>query len=129
MLFPRALFLATKFYKNRQKFNFSIEFSSKIFKVFLKFPKPVVFFVQTSENLTHGFEIFFQNRRKYCIFCNFLNEFFCKFSKIFRRPGGSAPGPPTRPAITLNPRNFFLRTPLMEIILSIILLEIILSGF
>ena len=29
MLFPKALFLATNFPKNRQKFNFSIEFSSK----------------------------------------------------------------------------------------------------
>ena len=40
-------------------------------------------------------------------FCNFLKKFFCKFSKILWRPGGSAPGPHTRPAITLNPPKFF----------------------
>ena len=46
-------------------------------------------------------------------FCNFLKKYFCKFSKILRRRGGgSAPGPPTRPAITLNRPKFFLRMPL-----------------
>ena len=65
-----------------------------------------MFFIQTCENLTQGFEIFLQNRRKYCIFCNFHKKYFCKFSKILLRPKGSAPGPHTRPAITLNPWKF-----------------------
>ena len=54
---------------------------------------------------------------KQCIFAILFRKFFCKFSKILRRPWGSAPGPPTSPAKTLNPppRNFFLRTPLLEI--------------
>ena len=50
-------------------------------------------------------------------FAIFLRNFFCKFSKILRRPGGSAPwttyeaGPPT---LKLPPpRKFFLRTPLI----------------
>ena len=39
MLFPKALFLATKFHKNISKFNFPIEFSSKNFKIFSEFPQ------------------------------------------------------------------------------------------
>ena len=57
MLFSKALFLATTFPKNRLKFNFSIEFPSKNFKNCSKF-SPIVFFVQTRENLTLGFESF-----------------------------------------------------------------------
>ena len=30
-------------------------------------------------------------------FLQFSEEIFCKFSKILRRPGASAPGPPTKP--------------------------------
>ena len=43
--------------------------------------------------------------------------FLRNFLQLFENSpasGGSAPGPPTRPAITLNPRNFFLRTPLLS---------------
>ena len=91
MLFPKFLFLATYFPRKQRKI--------QIFHcIFLKISKTIVFFVQTRENLPRGFELFWQNRRKYSIFGNFLQEFFCKFSKILPRPGSSAPGPPT-----LNP--------------------------
>ena len=81
---------------------------SKIFKIFSTFSQPIVFFVQTRENLTRGFVISLQNRRKYSIFCNFLQEFFCKFSKILRRPGGSAPRTPYEAGSpTLTPPKFF----------------------
>ena len=86
MLFPKFLFFATNFPKNRYKFNFSIEFSSKRFKIFSKFPQPIVFFVQTRENLTHGFVIYLQNRRKYSSFCNFLRELFENFRKFSKFP-------------------------------------------
>ena len=74
-----------------------------------------MFFVRTREHLSQGLK-FLCKIGKILHFCNFLKELFCKFSKILQRPGGSAPGPPTRPAIPLNPRNFFLRTPLGPLI-------------
>ena len=40
-----------------------------------------------------------------CIYCNFLKKSFCKFSKIFRGPGGSAPRTPTRPTPKKVPPN------------------------
>ena len=53
MLFPKALFLVRTFPKIVKKFKFPIEFSSKIFKIFSKFPNNV-FFIQTREIITHG---------------------------------------------------------------------------
>ena len=41
--FPKALFLSKKFSKNNLKFTFSIEFSSKIFKIFSNFPNNLRF--------------------------------------------------------------------------------------
>ena len=79
-----------------KKANFPLNFHQKFSKFSQDFQKQL-FFVQTRKNLPHGFEISLQNRRKYTIFCNFLQEIFCQFSKILRRPGGSAPRPPTRP--------------------------------
>ena len=115
MLFPKFLFLATNFPRKWIKIQFSHWIFIKKFQNFLKISQTIVFFVQTRENLPHGFEIFLQNRRKYSIFCNFLREFFCKFSKILRRPGAPPHGPPTRPDPLpwTPPRNFFLRTPLL----------------
>ena len=114
MLFPKALFLATNFPKNRYKFNFSIEFSSKFFS---KFPQPIVFLIQTRENLTQSFEIFLQNRRKYCIFSFFLRNFLhifknSPFQKLsFVR--GLSLRTPYKAGHNLEPsRNFFLLTPL-----------------
>ena len=55
VLFSKALLLATTFPEIIGKSFFSIDFSSKIFKIFLPFSQPLVFSVQTWENLTHGF--------------------------------------------------------------------------
>ena len=88
----------------------------KDFQIFLNiFPNNCVF-RPNARKFNAWFWIFLQNKRKYSVFCNFPEEFFCKFSKILRRPGGSAPGPPTRPyPLPWTARNFFLRTPLSEI--------------
>ena len=76
-----------------------MQFSHCIFiKNFLKFSPNNCVFRPNARKFNARFWNFLQNRRKYSIFCNFLQEFFCKFSKILRSPGGSAPGPPT-----LNP--------------------------
>ena len=52
-------------------------------------------------------KFFLQNRRKYNIFCNFLQEFFANFRKF-------SGGPPIRPDPLpwTPPPKFFLRTPL-----------------
>ena len=50
---------------------------------------------------------FFEKYAKRMQFLQFAKEDFSKFSKILLCPGGSAPGPATRPVITLNPRTFF----------------------
>ena len=65
VLFPKALFLVTNFpIKNKKlkikKFNFSIEFSSKNFKISQQF----VFLVQTRKKLTHGLLNFFEKYAK-----------------------------------------------------------------
>ena len=45
----------------------------------------------------------------------FSSGFFSKISNILRHPGGSAPGPPTRPdPLFRTPRIIFLRTALLE---------------
>ena len=54
MLFSKALFLARTFPKVVRK-SFLNWFSSKKFQTFLKISQPFVYFVQTSEKLTHGF--------------------------------------------------------------------------
>ena len=54
MLFPKALFLATTFPKIYKNSIFLMNFYLKNFKIFQQF----VFFVQTREKLTQGFEIF-----------------------------------------------------------------------
>ena len=64
ILFPKALFLATTFPKIvKNSLNFPIEFLSKIFENFSKFPK-FVFFAQTREKLTHGLLNFLKNMLK-----------------------------------------------------------------
>ena len=69
-------------------------FHQKFWKFSQNFLKQLCFSSKRAKNLTSGFESFLQNRWKYSVFCNFLRDFFCKFSKIFRRPGGSAPRTP-----------------------------------
>ena len=73
-----------------------MKFSSKIFKIFSNYPQTIVFFVQTRENLTDGFDFFLQIRRKDSIFAIFFRKFF----QIFENSPAS--GPPT-----LNPPKFF----------------------
>ena len=89
-------------------------------KVSQNFPT-ICSFRPNAQSIIAWLLIFFEKSAKLMHFCNFLGNCFCKFLKFLRRPGGgSAPGPPTRPAITLNlepitlapPRNFFVRTPL-----------------
>ena len=101
MLFPKALFLATNFPKNRQNSIFLLNFHQKI----SKFPQPIVLFVQTRENVTQSLEIHLQNRLKYCIF-QFSYGIFCNFYKILQRRE-LRPGRPTSPARALNPPQFF----------------------
>ena len=66
---------SNKFSQKLIKMQFSIEFSPKIFKIFSNFPQTIVFFVQTRENLTNGFENFLQNRRKCSIFAIVFGNF------------------------------------------------------
>ena len=49
VLFPKALFLVTNFQKIKI-FNFSIEFSSKNFKIFSKFPNNLCFSSKRAKN-------------------------------------------------------------------------------
>ena len=65
----------------------------KNFQNFLKISKTIVFFVQTRENLTHGFEIFLKNRRKYSIFAIFWGNFFANFRKFSGVLGAPPPDP------------------------------------
>ena len=66
-----------------------------------------MFFVQTCENLTQGFEIFLQNWRKYCIFCNFLEDFLQIFENS-PASGGRGPRTPSEAGLNLNHPKFFL---------------------
>ena len=50
VLFPKALFLVTNFRKKNKKYNFSIEFSSKNFKIFSKFPYNLRFSSKRANN-------------------------------------------------------------------------------
>ena len=107
ILFPNALFLATDNLKIEK-----IQFFYWIFHRDVFFPTKLLVFVETLENVSHGFEKDFQNWLKYCIFCNFLKESFGKFSKVLRRQcGRSQVDPPTRLAISLTPSIFVLRRP------------------
>ena len=51
-----------------------------------------------------------------CISCNFLKKYFCKFSKIFRRPRGSVPRTPYQadPLKCSPPRTEILAAPLSK---------------
>ena len=66
VLFPMALLLVRNFGKikvnkiKNKKFNFSIEFSSKIFKISEQF----VFFVEKREKFTHSLLDFYENMQK-----------------------------------------------------------------
>ena len=73
-----------------------------------------MFFVQTGENLTHDFETFLQNRRKYSIFAIFFVHFFATVRKFSGVRGRSPPDPlrGRTPYLEPPPRNSFLRTPL-----------------
>ena len=63
-------------FSNKQiKMPFSIEFSSKIYKIFSKNSQPVAFFIQTRKNVMHTFESFLKNMLKQCIFAIFLKNF------------------------------------------------------
>ena len=64
VVFPKALFLVTNFRKNvknqNKKFNFSIAFSSKNFKISQQF----VFFVKMRKKLTHRLLTYLKNMQK-----------------------------------------------------------------
>ena len=75
VLFPKALFLVTNFPKIIIKYNFSIEFSSKIFKISQNFPTIWVF-CPNGEKWTHGFVKSFQKYAKIKHFHKFLKKFF-----------------------------------------------------
>ena len=71
-------------------------FLRQIFKVFSHVSQTLTFFVQMCKELTQSSLTVLENRRKLCIYCNFLNKFF----KIFENSpasGSFAPWPPTRP--------------------------------
>ena len=70
-------------------------FSQGNFENFLKcFPNNCVF-RPNGRKINAGFVNFLKKQLKLCIYCNFyLRIFFCKFSKIFRRPGGLRPPDP-----------------------------------
>ena len=99
-------YTCNKFSKN----NKTIQFSSKLFKLFSIFQQ-FVFFIQTPEKLTHGLFNFL----KICKIMHFSNfhkkvfENFRKFSGV--RGGGSAHGPPTRPtpkSVYPEPKSWLL---------------------
>ena len=112
MVFPKALFLATTFRKNRYKFNFSIAFSSKIFKSFSKISLPIVFFVQTRKNLTHSFEIFWKIGKNNA-FLQFSYEFFANFRKFSGVRGAPPPDP-----LRGRPYPWTPRTPLKAMLIG-----------
>ena len=101
-------------------------FSQGNFQNFLKsFPNNCVFRPNVRKIKT-GFVNFFEKQLKLCIYCNFLKKFYCKFSKIFRRPGAPSPGPPTSPTPynVPSPRTEILAAPLIiypySILISVI---------
>ena len=63
MLFPKAKFLATSFPKIDKNSIFLMNFYQKI-QNFINISQQFVFFVQTREKLTMGFQIFAENRPK-----------------------------------------------------------------
>ena len=81
---------------------FPLNFHQEFSKFSQNFPNNCVFRPNARE-FTAWFWNFLQNRRKYSMFCNFLQEFLCEFSKILRRPGAQQPDPLRGRNLTLNP--------------------------
>ena len=65
-------------------------------KIFSNGSQSIVFFVQMFEKLTQV-RYFFGQIGSNCAFIVIFLRKILNFSKILRRPGGSAPGPPTGP--------------------------------
>ena len=75
--------ISSKIYRKiKEKCNFSIEFSSKTLKSFLKISQQYEFFVQTSEKLTHALLNILKNKHKLCnlaIFCRKCSKILSNF--------------------------------------------------
>ena len=84
---------------------FSLEISLKFSKISQNFQKSEVF-VQTREILTHGLLNLLKNMQLH-FFLIFFRNFFANFRKFSGVREAPPPGPPTRPAITLNPPKIF----------------------
>ena len=107
MLFPKALFLARKFPKIDTNSIFLLNFHQKFSNSSQIFPNQFPNFCPNARKCNAEFSNIFKIGLN-SAFCNFLKEFFAnvrKFSGVWG--GGSAPGPPTRPAITLKPPENF----------------------
>ena len=86
---------SNKFSKNNKKFNFSIEFSSKIFKVFSKFSNNLCF--SSKRRKSNAWSVnFFEKYAKIMHFINFRKKIFENF-RIFSCIRVDPP-PPTGPA-------------------------------
>ena len=72
------------------KFSQKTEKNSNFHQNFLTISQPIVFFVQTRENFTRGFEILCKIGEN-TAFLQFSSGTFCKFSKILWPTGGIAP--------------------------------------
>ena len=95
-------FLQKAFHKIGRNSIFLLNFHRKFSKSCQNFPNQLVF-VQMRDNLTKDFEFSFEKQAKILHFYNFLKEFVCKLSKIFRRPRGSAPRTPYEASHSFEP--------------------------
>ena len=87
----RRLYFSNKFDKTRLKFNFSIEFSS----IISKFSQAIVFLVQTRENLTLSFEIFWKTDQNSASVAILLRKLY-QILESSLASGGSSPRTPLR---------------------------------
>ena len=101
------------FFAKQAKIQHFLQFSSGNFCKFSQnFPKQLCF-SSKRENLTRGFVISLQNRRKYSSFCTFLREFFANFRKFSGVRGAPPPDPLRGRTPTLKPPpKFFPAAPL-----------------
>ena len=100
--------------KTSLKFNFFIEFLSKILKYFSKLSQQFVFFVQTCKRLTQSFNFFVKQANN--AFLDFPQENLSKFSKIPWRPRGLRPRIPheaNTPESGSSSRTIIMSMPLI----------------